>query len=511
MTHRFIPFLIALLGLSGTLRAQTPIYLHPDEAGEIIAPEIYGHFAEHLGRCIYGGIFVGEDSDIPNVRGFRTDVVEALRALQVPVLRWPGGCFADTYHWRDGIGPREDRPAIVNIHWGGVTEDNSFGTHEFLDFCELIGADPYINLNVGSGTVREASEWVEYVTASHKSPMTDLRRQNGREEPWDVKYWGIGNENWGCGGNMRPEYYTDLYRQFASYVRGPLYKIAGGPSSGDYNWMRVFMEGTQRQQWMVKGVSLHHYTLPYGWGKKVPATEFDEAGWARTLEQALEMDHLVTQHSAIMDQYDPEGRVHLIVDEWGTWYEVEAGTEPGFLYQQNTLRDALVAAVHLNIFNQHAERVKMANIAQMVNVLQAVVLTQEEEMVLTPTYYVFQMYQVHQGGRLLPVNLNSPRYTVGGEDLPALHASASMQGDTLHLTIANLDPNQAHPIDLRISDERFRQAHGRIITAPDMQAYNDFGQAEQVRLEDFSVPKPRKGSLSVSLPAKSVVHIALFP
>jgi alpha-N-arabinofuranosidase len=489
--------------------AQTPVYLHPDAAKTKINAEIYGHFAEHLGRCIYGGIYVGENSPIPNVRGFRSDVIAALKELDVPVLRWPGGCFGDTYHWKDGLGPRESRPSIVNIHWGGVTEDNSFGTHEFLDFCELIGAEPYINLNVGSGTVQEAAEWVEYITSSNESPMTKLRRENGREQPWKVKYFGIGNENWGCGGHMTPEYYADLYRQFATYCRGDIYRIAGGPNVDDYNWTRVLMEKTRNVPWLMQGLSLHNYTLPLGWEPKVSATEFDETGWILTLNQALRTGELVTRHSSIMDQYDPNKRIGLIVDEWGTWFQVEPGTNPGFLYQQNTLRDALVAAIHLNIFNQHADRVKMANIAQMVNVLQSVILTQEEKMVLTPTYYVFKMYRVHQDATMVPMNFDSPRYTFAGKDVPALHASASMKDGVMNLTVANLDPNKAHEAVFYVNDADLKNATGQIIAGASMTDYNDFGKPEKVSLAPFKVSAPKNGQIKVTFPPRSVVHIAL--
>jgi len=358
---------------------------------------IYGHFAEHLGRCIYEGFWVGQDSPIPNTRGIRNDVVEALRKIKPPVLRWPGGCFADEYHWKDGIGPRERRPARVNTHWGGVTENNHFGTHEFMDLCEQLGADPYICGNVGSGTVQEMAEWVEYITFAGKSEMADLRRQNGREEPWRLPFFGVGNENWGCGGHMRPEYYADLYRRYQTYVRhysgNRVYKVACGPT-GDYRWTEVLMREAGR--WM-DGLSLHYYTLPGTWEKKGSATQFDESEWFSTLRNALHMEELIRRHSAIMDRYDPQRRVGLIVDEWGTWYDVEPGTNPGFLYQQNTLRDALVAGIHLNIFNNHAERVKMANIAQTVNVLQAMILTDGPRMIVTPTYHVLRCTSITRG------------------------------------------------------------------------------------------------------------------
>ena len=365
---------------------------------------IYGHFSEHLGRCIYQGIYVGEDSPIPNVNGMRTDVVEALKKIRVPVLRWPGGCFADEYHWKDGVGPKEKRKRMVNTHWGGVVEDNSFGTHEFLEFCRQVGCEPYINGNLGSGTVQEMSEWVEYMTFDGVSPMAEWRRENGREKPWHVKYFAVGNENWGCGGNMRPEFYADQFRRYQTYLRNfggnRLFKIACGPSGDDYDWTDKVMAIAGR---FADGIALHYYTVPSGdWGRKGSATEFSEEIYFDTLARALKMEELIRRHTAVMDKYDPEARVGLLVDEWGTWYDVEPGTNPGFLYQQNTIRDALAAALTLNIFNRHSDRVVMANIAQMVNVLQAVILTEGKKMLLTPTYHVFDLYKAHQDALLLP-------------------------------------------------------------------------------------------------------------
>lgn len=499
--------LLSLVSISAV--SQTKVILHTDQAKTKINKEIYGHFAEHLGRCIYGGIYVGQDSDIPNIRGFREDVVYALKDMKIPLLRWPGGCFADTYHWKDGIGPKHERPSMVNVHWGGVTEDNSFGTHEFLDFCELIEAEPYINLNVGSGTVQEASEWVEYVTSSNISPMTDLRKKNGREEPWDVKYWGIGNENWGCGGNMTPEYYADLYNRFASYCRGDLYRIAGGPNVDDYNWMEVLMKKTTRHRHLVQGVSLHNYTFTNSWTDKGSATDFNEKGWISVLDNTLTMETLVERHSTIMDKYDPEKRIGLIVDEWGNWFWVEKGTNPGFLYQQNTLRDALVAGINLNLFNNHADRVKMANIAQTVNVLQAVILTKDDEIVLTPTYYVFKMYAPHQDATLIPMNLETGKYEYDGKSVPAVHGSASIKDGVVSITLCNLNPNQSESVDITMSGQDFSTSKGQIVTAENMNDYNDFGQEEKVTLKSFEVKKPKNGKLNVELPAKSVVLVQL--
>ena len=382
-----------------------------------INKEIQGQFSEHLGRCIYEGLYVGENSDIPNVNGMRTDVVEALKNIKVPVLRWPGGCFADEYHWKDGIGPKESRKKMINTNWGGVVEDNSFGTHEFFELCRQIGCETYINGNMGSGTVQEMSEWVEYMTFDGVSPMADLRAENGHEKPWTVDFFGVGNENWGCGGNMNPEFYGNMYRRYQTFVRDydgnkKIRKIACGANSDDYEWTQEVMKACFRrispqQHGMMDGLSLHYYTVPETWDHKGSATEFAEKDWYKTMKKTMYMEELIRRHSAIMDQYDPDKKVGMIVDEWGTWYDVEPGTNPGFLYQQNTMRDALVAGINLNLFNKHSDRVKMANIAQMVNVLQSMILTEGEKMVKTPTYHVFDLYQVHQENDLLASSLET--------------------------------------------------------------------------------------------------------
>jgi len=506
LSIRFI-FIILLMSFSLLGMSQSRIVVHADQPGAKIDKAIYGHFAEHLGHCIYGGIYVGENSPIPNIKGFRSDVVSALKDLSVPLIRWPGGCFADTYHWRDGIGPKSERPSIINVHWGGVTENNSFGTHEFLDFCELIGADAYVNLNVGSGTVREAAEWVEYVTSTNESPMTNLRKKNGREKPWNVKYWAVGNETWGCGGNMRPEYYADQYRQFASFMRAPgMYKIASGANVEDYKWTEVLMREAAR---MMNGISLHYYTVPFNWQKKGSATIFDEAAWFNTLQKTLKMEELVTKHSAIMDQYDPKKRVGLLVDEWGSWYDVEPGTNPGFLYQQNTLRDALIAGINLNIFNNHADRVRMSNIAQMINVLQSVILTKDDQMVLTPTYHVFRLYKVHQDATMLPIEIKCNQYTVNAESLDAVNGSASIKNGIVSITLCNLDPNKSQEINFELPGFNPTKVSGQVVTSSKINAYNDFGKKDEVYTVDFKGAKIAGGKITAVLPSKSVVLIQL--
>lgn len=507
-----LTIVIFALFCSFHLMGQNTLDLNVGQASFTIKPELYGHFSEHLGTCIYGGIYVGENSKIPNIKGYRTDVVNALKAMKIPVLRWPGGCFADTYHWKDGIGPKEKRPSIVNVHWGGVTEDNSFGTHEFLDFCELIGTEPYLSINVGSGSVKEATEWVEYVTSSNESPMTELRKLNGREDPWNVKFWGIGNETWGCGGDMRPEYYADIFRNYSCYVRGnDMMKIAVGPSGDDYNWTEKMMENLQYKKHLVQGLSLHYYTLPTGdWGAKGSSTIFGEEQWFQTLRRTLFIEEYINKHLAIMDKYDVEKRIGLAVDEWGTWYDPLPGSNPGFLQQQNTLRDALVAGVNLNIFNNHADRLVMANIAQVINVLQSVILTKDDKMVLTPTYYVFKMYNVHQGAILVPSTLKCEEYEFKGEKIPAVSASSSIKDGVLSITLCNLNPNKTEIVDCNLLGEtNYKTINGKIINAQNINDFNDFGQAEKVYLKDFTIAKPKNGKITVELPAHSVVLVQL--
>ena len=484
----------------------------------VIQKEIYGHFAEHLGRCIYEGIYVGEDSDIPNTNGMRNDVVTALKEIEIPVLRWPGGCFADEYHWKDGIGPKENRKKMINTHWGGVVEDNSFGTHEFMELCEQLGCKTYINGNLGSGTVSEMSEWIEYLTFEGVSPMADLRKKNGHEKAWKVDFFGVGNENWGCGGNMTPEHYANEYRRYQTYVRNydaenPIYKICGGPNVDDYSWTKAVLETTHRNSLpafhgMMDGLSVHYYVHPEGWELKGSATEFDDAVWYKTLKKAIYIETLIQRHGAIMDQYDPDKKIGMIMDEWGCWFNVEPGTNPGFLYQQNTMRDALVAGISLNIFNKHCDRVKMANIAQMINVLQAVILTEGEKMVLTPTYYIFQMYKNHQNAILLESHVNTDEVGVEEEYMvPKLHESVSKDKDGwITVTLSNLSTEDAEEMDMIFSDLLVKEVKGEILSAK-MQSYNSFDAPETVKKENFDQFTVKDNRVLFTIPAHSVMQI----
>ncbi len=486
--------------------SKVQIHVDVNHPGATISRNLYGQFSEHLGRCIYGGVFVGEGSPIPNVNGMRKDVVDALRELKVPVLRWPGGCFADEYHWRDGIGPKESRKRMVNTNWGGVVEDNSFGTHEFLELCRQIGCEPYINMNVGSGSVQEMAEWVEYLNADGDGTVAQERWANGRKEPFGVKYIGVGNENWGCGGNMRPEFYADLYRRYQTFCRNygshRLCRIACGPNGDDTNWTEVVMK---QAGGFMDALTMHYYTVPGEWEHKGSATNFDTEKYLRTLTAAAKIEPILESHLAVMDRFDPKRRVGLIIDEWGCWFDVEPGTNPGFLYQQNTMRDAMVAALSLNIFNRHADRIVMANIAQMVNVLQAMILTDGEQMVLTPTYHVFHMYRPHMDAQLLDTAVFADETAKG---LKQVTASASVKDGKVTLTAANLSPDEEAEIELALpglgQDTEYTLLTGA------MGAYNDFGDgAERVKPAAVKGLKKAGEKWLLTLPPCSVAALTV--
>ncbi|MDR7294692.1 alpha-N-arabinofuranosidase [Pelomonas aquatica] len=517
--------LACLLSLGAAFAQADGSCLDARSPGPVIHKEVYGQFVEHLGRGVYEGIWVGPQSPIPNTRGIRNDVVAALRRIKVPVVRWPGGCFADDYHWRHGVGPQ--RQPSINSSWSNAIEPNTFGTHEFMDFIEQIGAQPYVGVNMGSGSVEEAQGWMQYMTAPATTAPGAERARNGRSEPWAVPFVGVGNESWGCGGHMYAEEYANRYRQFQGYLKsyaGPgVRKIATGPDTDDYEWTDTVMRLATRfrpnatspilyspPKPLLDGLSLHFYTLPSNrWGGVHPARGFDEAAWISTMKRALLMDELVGKHSAIMDKYDPAKEVALVVDEWGTWYDKEPDG-PGGLWQQNTLRDALVAAVTLNVFHAHAERVRMANVAQMVNVLQAMILTDGPRMLVTPTYHVFDLYQVHQDARRLPLTLDVPRYRHGGLDVPAVTGTASVDAaGRTHVSLANLDPTRPHRLTLEVLGLKPGAVKGRVLTAPAMDSFNSFDAPDTVAPRDFHGARWTGSALTVDLPARSVVGLEL--
>lgn len=485
--------------------------INPNQKISKISKDIYGTFSEHLGRCIYEGVYVGENSTIPNINGMRTDVVTALKEMGLPVLRWPGGCFADEYHWKDGIGPKEARKKMINTHWGGVVEDNSFGTHEFFELCEQIGCDAYVNGNVGSGTVQEMSEWIEYMTFDGLSPMSELRKQNGREKPWKVKYFGVGNENWGCGGNMHPEYYANEYRRYETYVRNydnnnRIYRIACGANAFDFNWTAEVMRIAGNK---MNGISLHYYTVPGpSWDNKGSATDFSNDEYITTIQKAYKMEELITRHTEIMNRYDPSKRVDLIVDEWGTWFDVEEGTNPGFLYQQSTIRDALVAGLTLNIFNKHSDRVKMANIAQTINVLQSVILTDGEEILLTPTYYIFKMFKDHSENTLLGSFLTTD-YIEEDKKTPVLTESASVdEKGVIVSTITNSSLVKTEEVKCQIADFSVESIEAEILTGY-VSAHNTFENKDIVKTETFTDFTLTNDGFFAKIPPCSVVKFKI--
>lgn len=507
MKRLIIVLAAAAVSLSGF--AQVKVAVNENAKDQPVIPkEIYGQFAEHLGRCIYDGIWVGEDSDIPNINGYRKDLFEALMELQIPVLRWPGGCFADEYHWRDGIGPRENRPQMINSNWGGTVEDNSFGTHEFLNLCEMLGTEPYISGNVGSGTVEELAKWVEYMTAK-SGTLAEERAANGRKEPWRIKYLGVGNESWGCGGNMTPEFYSDMYRRYATYCRdydgNRLYKIASGASDYDYRWTKVLMDKIRGH---VNGISLHYYTV-MDWNAKGSAVDFTDDLYYDVIAKAVEVDQVLKNHEGIMDIYDPERKVALLLDEWGTWFDVEPGTIPGHLYQQNTMRDAIVAALSFNIFHNHTERLKMANIAQIVNVLQAMILTKGKEMVLTPTYHVFRMYKDFQDATYVPVlyepsNVASP----SGRLYPEVSASACRKDGEVVLSLVNTSLTEPKTFEVSFDSLKPSSVSGELLSSKKINDYNDFGAKKNtVKPAALKGIKVNGNTVTVTVPAAGIAVV----
>jgi alpha-N-arabinofuranosidase len=489
------------------LAQTTKVIINADVEKSVINKHIYGHFAEHLGRCIYDGIYVGDNNkDIPNVAGLRTDIIGALKDLKVPNLRWPGGCFADTYQWKDGIGPKNKRPRIVNIWWGGLVEDNSFGTHEFLDLCEKIDAQPYLAANVGSGTVKDLMDWVDYLNSDTNSDMAVKRRTNGREKPWGVTMWGVGNEAWGCGGNMTADFYSNIYRQYSTFMTdwsnsSKMYRIASGASDGDYAWTESLMKNIPHN--MLAGVALHHYSV-IDWSAKGPATGYTEWQYWRIMEEMWKMDKFIKGHSTIMDKYDPDKKVHLIVDEWGGWYEIEKGGTA--LYQQNSMRDAVIAGTTLNIFHDHADRVKGANIAQIVNVLQSVILTEGSKMILTPTYHVMKMYNVHQDAKSLnQVVSGVPNYTFDGKSVPAVSVSSSKAANgSVNISLVNVDYSKSNKISIDLRGMNFKNISGELLESSNASDHNTFQSPNVIKPKKLNGLKIVNNQIEVMLPPHSV-------
>ena len=494
----------------------------PDENIAEINPFLHGHFAEHLGELVYPGVYVGPESEIPNTRGIRNDVIEALKPLEIPVLRWPGGCFADTYHWRDGVGPREQRPTAINVHWGMAEEPNAFGTDEFMDFAQMIGSEPYFAANLGSGSPNEMRDWIEYCNFSGNSTLADARRTNGSKDPYRVKYWGIGNENWACGGNLLPEEYAQMfsrYRTYAySYPDAPVEAIACGPSGADWNWTeRFFATLGQNRLSLVQGFAAHYYCNTAG-----TATEYTEVQWLELLARAGAVEGIITGHRALMDVYDPERKIKLLLDEWGTWHPVEIGKPGGGLYQQNTMRDACVAALSLDIFHNQADKLFMANIAQVINVLQSVLLVEGDQVIKTPTYHVFDLYRPHKGAHAVRLISTSEVISDGGASaahcrscyrdnqpygLRGIQGSASVKDGMLCVTAVNSHPTQDVELAVDITQGRLDSVEVVTLSADDIHAHNTFGNPNAVTLSAPTTVQAKAGELRVHMPAASVIRI----
>jgi len=511
MKKQLLALVATLVVGAGAHAADIKVVVNADQPGPVIHRNIYGQFAEHLGTGIYEGMWVGPESKIPNVRGWRKDVVAALKDLHVPLVRWPGGCFADEYHWRDGIGPRNKRPVKVNTHWGGVPENNAVGTHEFFDLVEQLGAEAYVNANVGTGTPQEAAEWLEYMTGEGNATIVEQRRKNGRDKPFRVHYYALGNEAWGCGGNMRPEYYADIYRHWATFLKAPAHNrpilIASGGNGMQTEWTEALSKGVPN----VHAISHHAYTLPTGkWEKKGAAVGFPESEWASTLGNVQHIEEMIKANKAVLDKNDPKGKIGFYFDEWGSWYDPDPGSNPGFLVQRNTLRDALLAALHFNVFHAHADRVKMTNIAQMVNVLQAMILTSKDKLVLTPTYHAFKLYVPFQDATSLPVKVeNNPAYKIDKFQMPGVSATAGRAKDgKVYVGLVNANPTQAAELDLQLGSNAPKAVKGQVLTAAAMDAQNELGKAPQVVPQPFEA-KATNGKLTIKLPAKSVVVVAV--
>ncbi len=509
---------LSLLALTLPAAAQERVSVTVDatKPGAKIDRRIFGQFAEHLGSGIYEGVWVGKDSSIPNTRGIRNDVVAALKAIKVPVVRWPGGCFADEYHWRRGIGP--ERKAMMNANWGGVIEPNTFGTDEFMDFASQVGAEAYISVNVGSGTVGEAAEWLEYMTSSAENGIGAERAKNGHPEPYKVPFVGLGNESWDCGGAMTPDFYVSQMKMYARFVRNynkaqPMQRIAVGPNGGDTAYTEAVMKSYKGRSWAwdIEGLSLHYYTTGGGFPLTQKSTGFGEKEYAFILQDTLKMDELIKTHSAIMDKYDPEKKVSLVVDEWGAWYVATPGTNPGFLMQQNTQRDAVLSALNLNIFARHADRVRMANIAQMVNVLQAMILTDKDKMLLTPTYHVFRMYVPFQDATFIPVTLNAGTYSFGDIRLPRVDALAARGADgKIYLSLTNLDPKTPVDIDVASLNFKAKTVTGETLSAATFDTYNTFAAPATIAPKAVTA-KMTDGKVMVRLSPASVTVLTLHP
>ena len=483
------------------------ITILPKEPIGTIRPAVYSQFAEHIGGVIYDGVWVGPDSKIPNVQGIRKDIIDHVKRIGPVVVRWPGGCFADAYHWRDGIGPREKRPRRHG-RWRDDTESNQFGTHEFLTFCKLCGVEPYLAANVGTGTASEYQNWVEYCNApAGATSLADERGANGDRDPFGVRYWGVGNESWGCGGKFTPEDYCREYRRFTEWVPNygvPLYLIAAGPNGNDVDWTRrFFAKWADGARAPIRGWSPHYYC-----GTTGHATKFTDDQWYEMLEKANRMERLIGDQWAAMGEFDREHKVKLIIDEWGTWHPEGTEINKRHLFEQmGTLRDALVAGLTLDTFNRHADKVDMANIAQLVNNLQSLFLADGDKFVATPNFHVFETYRPHQGAQAVRLDVQAPEvgFKAGGRDAKVFRVagSASRNERGLTLTLVHTHASEPAEIVVRVRDAKIARARHTTLTHKALNAHNTFERPDEVTPTAADV-EAREGELRLTLAPASV-------
>jgi alpha-N-arabinofuranosidase len=524
---------------AGSRAADSRIEVLFDEPLGTISPNIYGHFVENLSGVLYDGIWLGEKSPVANIDGVRKSLIEHMRKIKATVIRFPGGCFADSYDWRDGVGPAEKRPRRTNFWAMGESEKapashrydpNAVGTNEFVHFCNLIGAEPYLAANVRSLPASAFQQWVEYCNSpAGSTTLADARVAAGYPDPFRVKYWGVGNESWGCGGEFTPQEYAVEFRRYSTWL--PTYGdnlnlIASGPNTDDWNWTREFLTEVLRKGpgalRRIYGMALHHYAWNLSRGKtqdwvagKGEALKFDTVDWYELLREGERMEGLVTGHWQVLSEFDHQHRVKLVVDEWGPWYRPGSEATPGDqLEQMPTLRDAVFSGMTLDIFNRHPEKVAMANCAQLINCLNSLYLAHEDKFVITPVGHVFDLYSSHQGGDALRTVFSAPNVHYDRDGQPAsywgLKGSASVRDKSLTITAVNPSTSEPRLAEIALRGATVKEASMRFLSNADIHAHNTFEQKEVI------VPQTKPlsmsgGTLVAEFPPASVValHIQL--
>jgi alpha-L-arabinofuranosidase len=519
----------------GSRAADSRIEVLFDEPLGIISPNIYGHFVENLSGVLYDGIWVGEKSSVANIDGLRQNLIEHMRKIKATVVRFPGGCFADSYDWRDGIGPAEKRPRRTNFWAMGESEKapashrydpNAVGTNEFVHFCKLIGAEPYLAANVRSLPASAFQQWVEYCNSPVGSTtLADARAAAGYPDPFRVKYWGVGNESWGCGGEFTPQEYAVEFRRYSTWL--PTYGdnlnlIASGPNTDDWNWTREFLSEVLRKGpgglRRIYGMALHHYAWNLSRGKtqdwvagKGDAVKFDTVDWYELLREGERMEGLVTGHWQVLSEFDHQHRVKLVVDEWGPWYRPGSEATLGDqLEQMPTLRDAVFSGMTLDIFNRHPEKLAMANCAQLINCLNSLYLAHEDKFVITPVGHVFELYSSHQGGQALRTVFSAPNvhYDRDGQSASywGLKGSASVREKSLTITAVNPSTLEARLAEIALRGATVKEASMRFLSNADIHAHNTFDQRDVVAPQTKQLTAS-EGVLVVEFPPASVVAL----